>query len=202
MNFNNIDRMRHIEIMKDFHNSQYDSLGCPYWLHPYRVALNATEMFHSGKFNLINKNSSADFIFLLALYHDVLEDVDGLGIDEFIKITGINNRQFIHQLVLLTKPKIVFDEKFLIIGAKITDYFNTLEYEIFYTMIGLTYDEYIDRLIKYSLSQFTEEVLLVKYADNLDNSLFWRSKKIGVQNTKYDFSKKILFDALKRERKT
>lgn len=176
-----------LKKVQEYHAGQFDSQGVPYWLHPYRVSLQSESFM-----NLLSSNvedhpwfdENPDFedqIFLVGLYHDVLEDVPGSW--ESVKEDLKDFPGALRSVALLTKP------------SQWTSGFSEvlLEKEMDQIKLAETYEEKID--VMSSIGDVYANV--VKYHDNQDNSLPWRSKTPGRPTVKYIKSKILLEDRIK-----
>lgn len=177
-----------IKLMQNHHEGQFDSQGAPYWLHPYRVALEAEGVLLAIQDEMIHPffeehPDATDRIFTIGLYHDVIEDVPGSL--PSVRQELDNDHDIIRSIMLLTKPDCWPPE--------VVEYLTEEEMTRF--RLAETYVEKIDVLI--SIGDVF--AIIVKLADNGDNSLFWRSKKIGRPNLKYSESKVRLEAAFKEK---
>ena len=182
------DRNRYISQIQKHHEGQLDTLKAPYWLHPYRVALEAEGVLLWVQQTMLHpffeeNPGAADRIFVLGLYHDVIEDVP----DSLPSVAKELDYDFdmLRSLMLLTKPDSWPPEveKFL------------SEEEILRFRLAETYVEKI--LVLISIGDVYS--IIVKLCDNADNSLFWRAKVPGKPNTKYSESKVLLEKAFKEK---
>lgn len=182
------ERTRFLEYVKKHHSGQFDSQGAPFWLHPYRVAMEA-ESFLLEMYPDINPDSeSVDFyegpigedpfekIYLVGIYHDVIEDCPGAHLDVLVELEEYP--EIVRSILILTNPKHWPD---------ITKDFLS-EQEMYVLRSAGTYTEWIEAIIGIG----DPFAIIIKYMDNLDNSLRWRSKVPGKPNLKYVQSKKIL----------
>lgn len=156
-----------ILAIQKYHTGQVDSLGCPYWLHPYRVALTALKIasqYNENQITLDQAFVDAEVVFQTAMLHDVPEDTkvtdeemlgDGFAREAIKNAHGLDKANF----------------------------------------KSVTYDNKIAELV------VTDNVItmIVKLADNLDNSQLWRAKVYGQPTTKYLKSMVVLADALNVE---
>lgn len=178
----NLNLKDHVGIVRELFKGKVDSQGSPYWLHCYRVALRA--------YSIVIKHYPTDFaqrVFLVALYHDVLEDTD-ITFQALKKLIGY---ELSISVLHLTKPT-----------DKILESLNDdpevncelyAEYEMLYGASPI-YDEWIETLIQ----NCVPTVLLIKYLDNLDNSEPWRAfKTFGTNGLKYKNSREMLYNAIK-----
>ena len=145
-----------INFIKKYHYQVLDSHGCPYWTHPYRVALLAVKIANETGI-LVN----SDELFQTALLHDVFEDT--YYSDEVVLADGFLSEAIVH--------------------AHSLDKAN---------YVAETYNGKIQELI----DRGELIPIVVKLADNLDNSQFWRAKEIGKPTTKYEKSMVMLADYL------
>lgn len=179
-----------VELMKDFHGDQFDSQGCPYWLHPYRVALESL-FFARTLFDFTAEDRNR--IFTVALFHDVIEDTD-VPIEYLMSAMG-HDEKSLRAILFLTKPKVIRDRGLLNRNCVSTFTYELLSKFVDEQLVDFKYDQWVQGIIDESFSLVAP---LVKYCDNRDNSLAWRSKQLFVPNTKYDSSKKMLSDYLKQ----
>jgi len=175
------DRNRFISQIQDHHEGQFDTLKAPYWLHPYRVALEAEGVVLSVQQKMLHpfleeNPDAADRAFIIGLYHDVIEDVPG-SLPLVAKELEYDHAM-LRSLMLLCKPSEWPSD---------VDKFLTEE-EMTRFRLAETYVEKIMVLI--SIGDIFS--IIVKLCDNADNSLFWRAKVPGRPNLKYSESKVLL----------
>jgi hypothetical protein len=181
-----------VNEMKKFHEGQVDSLDCPYWLHPFRVALETKRIIEQYQLH-----SRVDYMtaFKVALFHDVIEDTDFTLKDIVPLLTEEEKEVAILSILLLTKPRIIFDKRVLE-----SEYVSDQNKEIFIKAVlsdvGGTYESMIESICYFAPNLI---VPLVKYNDNKDNSLIWRSKPPFNKNRKYTFSIEFLQSTLIEE---
>lgn len=174
-------KINFIDRVKNHHLDQKDSQGIDYWLHPYRVSLESVRLLGeiSEAIELIPEEQAKDRLFLTGLYHDVIEDCPGSFEKVFKELSEMENQgEIIRSLFLLTKPKEWIPE--------VSNYLSSQEMFLFRE--ARTYLEKIEVLIGIR----DPFAIIVKYCDNCDNSLPWRSKTPGKVNTKYVRSKILL----------
>lgn len=170
-----------VEKIQRWHEGQTDSIGCPYWFHPYRVAISSRRTAYK-----LDLDIQLGAVFVVGLYHDVIEDTEATieQVAEEIE----DDSDVLGSIVLLTKPKVLL-RKGVFESPVLKDEYKDIIQKIVDSKQTGSYEEYIDSLI-----EFSPDVLvpLVKYEDNCDNSLVWRSKKINGVNRKYKDSKRML----------
>lgn len=167
-----------IEACKIFHIAQVDNQGAPYWLHPYRVALEAEKFGKNEKDKTI--------LFYTGLFHDVLEDTSFYpeDIDRVVRECGDWSIVDIvlRNVLLLTKQKILRKKYYfetLVEKVDMVDYYS-------YDDSSDTYCIQIGNMINATMFNADAEYCrIVKLCDNLDNSLEWRAKPGKVAGEKY-----------------
>jgi (p)ppGpp synthase/HD superfamily hydrolase len=152
-----------------YHADVFDSQGVPYWIHPYRVSRNAARLVDQYNFQRRDKTLDYKLAEEGGLLHDVFEDTHYT----FTQIAGDG------------------------FSIRAIDIAKFLDFDSPMYASCKTYDDKIDLLIGLSEKGLDNRLeMIVKLADNIDNSQRWRSKKPGVANEKYYKSMTKLSSAL------
>lgn len=179
------ERNELIYACKEFHEGQLDSQKSPYWLHPYRVALAAEKFVDEISFEKVDLSEIRDQVFVVGLFHDVIEDVENSW-DDLKELLDRDYPGAFDSVIRLTKLG----------GCNSKELYDYIEIrELLARSEALTYEEQIEILIESG----DLVAMIVKLMDNEDNSLPWRSKRPSQLNTKYVKSMKMLREALERK---
>lgn len=127
---------KHIKFMRELHRGQTDKIDAPYWRHPLRVMkiINKSIWDYYSETGYKIPPEIVQIILLVALYHDVIEDVENgqerlnkYLLSEIPELAG----KIMERVQMLTKPKNMPYEEYiknvlncdseLAISVKLTD---------------------------------------------------------------------------------
>lgn len=187
----------HVETVKKLFEGVRDTQDCPYYLHCLRVGISARDYVYdvldSITFRIFYQfQNETDELFQLGIYHDVFEDTD-MTFDELALLTSYTVAL---NVLFLSRP----DEKVMTM-LDASESIKPEHYRVYSQMFEekLNYQSWIERLIELALKYcISHDVIIVKFMDQIDNSLKWRSRKILGFNKKYDQTKPLLEDCIHR----